>query len=565
MRTVAEAHTGGDMVLVGKQRGVPAYQVRVGIGDFRAYLGDSMSDEEFRRKIRVTWPASGGHSGDNPSYRKLDVTLGEGLRGNITTFPGTSAPGIQTRLRLGVQSDLFKGLRLRLREWIPLNHVSNFSHEPTVDVGEATYARRIAPKLYGLAGVGAFREGYGGVRGEANYFPTKDDALAASFGKIGNGLGDLRRFSYQGTWRHQLPHVDAQLFARGGRFLAGDRGGTFGFSTQFRERTYEFAYTKTNIDKLLTLTLRWPLGQRQYPRPGSLRFRQEPDFRVSFSQTGIPIGRTFPTDGWADNWQIAALPATLPNYLAFLRGPEGSSPALQESMRDVPESAMIGPSLSGSTGLWFVPAAAVEPYGHFTLGADWVDRKYRQKYPQFSGKGTMAEYLTFGALPRLEITLRLTNQEGKLGIQRYNFPVNGATSSGWNVDKEVSAQYLLWNEKGNRPAVLLGAQDFAGSLGNISVATQYRAYYGVASKHFGSLGVHAGVGTRTLKGVFFGADQPISSRIRILGDFAHDSTTPKKNKVTLGVRAEVVKNVRVNLYSPGLNTFGAGVTWTRRM
>jgi hypothetical protein len=362
--------------------------------------------------------------------------------------------------------------------------------------------------------------------------------------------------------------VDAQLFAQGGRYLAGDHGSSLGFNSQFRERSYEFAYTKTDLGKLLTFTLRWPLGQREYSRPSSLRFRQERNFRVAFSQKPGEIGRTFLSDTYAENWQIAMLPSALPRYLAFFRDdPSGGDPKVMEGVKDVPSSERIGPSLSGSAGLWFVPAAAVEPYGYWTLGANWLDRKYRLKEGSFSGSGTTAEYFTFGPLPHLEITLRLTNQEGKLGVQRYRFnpATHPITGSGWDVDKEVSLQYLLWEEKGRRPAFALGAQDFAGDVGKISSSVIYKAYYGVLSKHFGGLGVHAGVGTDTLHGPFVGADYLLTPKVRLIADYARDETTIQTHKATAGVRAELLKNVRLDVYAPNLKSFGVGATWTRRM
>ncbi len=569
LRALADSPARGPLTVVGKQRGVPAYQAQTSVVAFRDYLSGSLSDEEFRRQLRVTWPELSSHGGASKSFGRVDATLGQGIRGDITSYAGQSAPGIQERLRLGLQTDLFKGLRVQLREWVPLNSVSNQSKKPTTDVGEVTYVRRFGPKLYAEAGAGTFREGYGAMRGTINLFPATHDALALDFGRVGRSLGDLKRFAYLGTWRHQLPHVDAQVFARGGRFLSGDTGGAFGFSSQFRQRSYEFIYTKTNTDKLLTFQLRWPLGGSKFSAPKPLRLRREQDFGVSVTQKGSNAGRTFNTNGWTENWQIATMPAILPKYVAFLKGSAaegGVTPALQEEMRDIPLSAITGPSLSGTTGLWFVPAAEVEPYGYWTLGANWVDQAYRKKSNGLGGRGTVAEYLTLGILPRTEVTLRLTNLEGRLGVQRYNLnePAN-PSSSGWNVDKEISAQYLLMAERGSRPALAFGAQDFAGSLGNVSKSVLYKAYYGVASKTLGRLTVHAGIGTNTLKGLFFGADHHLTPRIRILADYARDPTTPKNHKITLGVRAEALKNIRVDLYANGLKKPGAGVTWTRRM
>ncbi|MBW3625360.1 MAG: YjbH domain-containing protein, partial [Armatimonadetes bacterium] len=553
MRTVTRIEPEAVRVtFVGKHRGVPLYQVEVTADEFRRFLAGEISDSEFRERMEVTWPDTRGHGGANPSYRRVDATLGYGLRMDLTStiFRPPSDP--QLLLRLGLESDLFKGFRARFREWIPLNEASAFSEQPSVAEAQASYLHKFSRRLYGHVAAGTFQQGLSALRGEATYFVSPGMILNGQIGRVGTGLGNLRNTSYLGTIRRNLPNADASLYTTFGKYIYGDRGRTLGLVTRFREREYEFAYAKTNADNNLSFTIRWPIGNSTYPRPKALRFRREPQFRFTyFSESGAVAAR-LPSEGFADNWQVADMPGTLPHYVSFLKDPDeaAESPRLQERVRDVPLSRYIGTSLSGSTGLWFVPAAEAIPYGYWTLGANWVDRRYRTPDPILTNRGTVAQYFTFGALPRLELTLRITNLSGKLGAQKYFIPNGGAASRGYNIDRMVSAQYELWSEKGGRPAALIGGQDFLGDFEDLSTAVVYKAYYAMLRKQIGGFGVHAGLGTDTLKGVLRGVDRSINDRLRLMLDHQRGNTTA-------GLRLEAIQNVRLDLYAPGLNTFGA--------
>ncbi|MBW3624659.1 MAG: hypothetical protein KY468_14735, partial [Armatimonadetes bacterium] len=60
------------------------------------------------------------------------------------------------------------------------------------------------------------------------------------------------------------------------------------------------------------------------------------------------------------------------------------------------------------------------------------------------------------------------------------------------------------------------------------------------------------------KGVLLGVDRSNNDRLRVMVDHQRGNTTA-------GLRLEDIKNVRLDLYAPGLKTFGAGLTYTRRM
>ena len=562
MRTVARLHAGGDlMTVIGKIRGVPLYQVQVGVEDFRAYLAGTLTDAEFRERLIVDWPDTQGHRGANRSFGRVDATLGYGLRLNLISTFFTPPPDPQLLLRLGLETDLFKGFRARFREWIPLNKDRTYRNNPHVATAEATYLRKLGRRLYGQLAVGQFQEDLSAVRGEGTYFISPDLLFHGQVSRVRINPTDRDTTSYLGTFRRRIPNTDAEVFTTFGKYLYGDRGRTIGLTTQFREREYEFAYTDTNLDKNVSFTVRWPLGGPRYPEPKALRFRRERQFRFTYFSDNSSVGARPPTEGFAEDWQLANMPGTLPTYVAFLRGREaaGDSPLLMERVRDVPLSAQLGPATSGSTGLWFVPAAEVVPYGYWVLGAHWVPPRYRPHANQnLGGNGSMAQYFTLGALPNLEITLRITNLSGRLGAQKYFHPSFGASARGYNIDRMVSAQYLLMRETDTRPGLLVGGQDFLGEFADLSVSVIYKAYYGMLSKRIGGVRVHAGFGTDLLKGLLVGADKQINDRMRLIIDHQRGNTTA-------GVRFEALKNVRLDLYAPGLKTFGAGLTYTRRM
>src|SRR5438132_12835424 len=81
--------------------------------------------------------------------------------------------------------------------------------------------------------------------------------------------------------------------------------------------------------------------------------------------------------------------------------------------------AQAAPSVYGTTGVFVTPVAAVAPRGAWSLGSNYVGRNFRPGASSISN-GTVANFFTLTMFPRLELTVVLTNYEGKLGSRNLN-------------------------------------------------------------------------------------------------------------------------------------------------
>ena len=257
-------------------------------------------------------------------------------------------------------------------------------------------------------GGGQFQENSSAARAQATYFVTRNDAVQVQLGQVGRGLGDLNRFAYLGTCVASCRAWTLRS-SDGPADISTGYGGTVGLQHPIPGARYEFAYTKTDEDKLLTFTVRWPFGPPIYKTPRSVASVRNASF-ASVITISRGVRPQFPRRG--DHRRLAV--GDDARRLAELcclpagRAADELEPLLARGVADPPTGSLLGPSLTGSTGLWFIPAASVEPVRSLDPGR-LVYRSYRTKGIGVSGKGTVAEYFVFGALPRTEITLRLTN------------------------------------------------------------------------------------------------------------------------------------------------------------
>jgi len=215
-------------------------------------------------------------------------------------------------------------------------------------------------------------------------------------------------------------------------------------------------------------------------------------------------------------------------------------------------SAAADASLWGSTGLLSVPTAQVQPYASFAIGANWVDSDHREGA---WGGGTMAQFLTVGVVPQVELSLCATNVYGRLGMQEWSRPDGG----GYSIDRMVSLQWRVV-DRGQELAVAVGAQDFVGT-GDLGPGTSnrlYRADYVVASAGVGRLAVHAGLGSGRLRGGFGGVEWSVSPRVALVADRDAEFTN-------VGVRVAVARRVTADVALMGMESLGGGLTYTRAM
>ena len=215
-------------------------------------------------------------------------------------------------------------------------------------------------------------------------------------------------------------------------------------------------------------------------------------------------------------------------------------------------AACAQPSLFGPSGLLSIPTAEVQPYSSFSLGANWVDQNHRGGA---WGGGTMAQFMTVGVAPNLELSLCATNINGRLGLQEWTTPDGG----GYSIDRMASVQWRVAGA-GRGPALAVGSQDFVGT-GDLGPGTSnrlYRANYAVASARLGRVGVHAGIGTGRLRGAFGGVECPLGPRLTLLAD--HDARF-----TNAGLRIAVAPRIGVDVALMGLYALGGGITYSRAM
>jgi len=141
--------------------------------------------------------------------------------------------------------------------------------------------------------------------------------------------------------------------------------------------------------------------------------------------------------------------------------------------------ASAEPSLTGQTGLIYMPDARLDPDGTWRTG-----------YSRAEPYGAVWTSLT--ALPRLEASLRYTEINGVPA-----FPDRPDTNYGDFKDKSFDAKFLLIEEDGFWPAVVLGGQDLFGT-------EVFRAGYVTLGKQLGDFDFTLGYGTERIDGGFGG-------------------------------------------------------------
>ena len=143
-------------------------------------------------------------------------------------------------------------------------------------------------------------------------------------------------------------------------------------------------------------------------------------------------------------------------------------------------SAHAEPSLTGQTGLIYMPDARIDPDGTWRTG-----------YSFASPYATVWASLT--ALPRIEGSLRYTAIRGVPG---FIDPARGG-SYGDFKDKSFDTKFLLLEEEGAWPALALGVQDLFGTQ-------VFRATYMTLGKKVGDFDFTAGYGNNRIDGAFGG-------------------------------------------------------------
>jgi len=142
----------------------------------------------------------------------------------------------------------------------------------------------------------------------------------------------------------------------------------------------------------------------------------------------------------------------------------GRGPILLAALAVVAAGGAAGAStsLTGSTGLLFVPEAEVVPSDHFAFGGVITDAHAfpARGFSWFADNNLPSSffsgYLTIGYVPRLEITVRGNGMPGTAGPSEDVGP--------YYTDGMISAQLVAWRGGGRIPSVAVGLQDIYGFM-----------------------------------------------------------------------------------------------------
>ena len=143
-------------------------------------------------------------------------------------------------------------------------------------------------------------------------------------------------------------------------------------------------------------------------------------------------------------------------------------------------SAFAEPSMTGQTGLIFMPDARIDPDGTLRSGYSFTD-PYR------------AIWTSLSAMPRFEASFRYTEINGVPG-----FPDRPDANYGDYKDKAFDFKLIIAEEDRWWPALGIGVQDIGEGTGI------FRASYVTAGKQFGDFDFTLGYGTDRIDGAFGG-------------------------------------------------------------
>lgn len=148
--------------------------------------------------------------------------------------------------------------------------------------------------------------------------------------------------------------------------------------------------------------------------------------------------------------------------------------------------SVSGQSLTGTRGLIKAPTARMYESGTLAIGMGYVPSKFfkrtfndwygrEQLQGVRTGNAGLTTFITVTPLPFMEIMFRYTHE--------LNMKVNPETT--YFPDRMFTARFKLLEEKGNRPAIILGLQDISAITETTCEAcSNFTATYLVGSKLF---------------------------------------------------------------------------------
>jgi hypothetical protein len=202
--------------------------------------------------------------------------------------------------------------------------------------------------------------------------------------------------------------------------------------------------------------------------------------------------------------------------------------------------AIAAPNIYGTSGLFEVPDDIIYPVGSLTPAYHFVSTDGNDDFNFFT--------VGAGILP--------------------NLSVSGGVVDAHDSEAIINAKYRLSPESADRPSITLGVVDATGELNadddpglyilfgkNLTAAAEDVS--GGISK---PLRGYLGLGTGTLKGVFFGLDWTLTPRLSGIVEYVSEGLEGDAH-FNGGVRVAVTNELRVDLGLIDFDDFTAGVSY----
>lgn len=520
-------------------------KVAVRAGTYQQFLRGELDAEELREGLTADldtwgfdWPGAARDSSEemNPSERRFDLAVRPGLEYEIgnEVDPFESTPLMWADL----EGTVGGGVRLSLRGRTELEglglSVSRALLTKTVRAGGGNVLLTVSVGKFWHARYGGFLEG--------QWTNTSDRTrLGVRVARLGSEPGDKGWDLTVGYLEREFGRYD--LTARGlfGEFLATEEtGGLLELERRFGESSLALGLTLGHHQDRGLVRLSFPFGPERAKDPDGFRVRTSPDLEFDYVTHSYPAG-----DALWDAPDLRRLrgDATLPRIrhrpdLVAGRPRPKEQPSWQPS-----------PSLEGYSGLLRTPTADIVPDGQYVVGSSFIAKAQTSGTFRDRSK-SRPTYASVGFLPGLEINLRFTFYDDIIGT------VIG-TPAAWpyQLDRSVSAQYRLWDQRGRLPALAVGYQDISYSDDSSVVG---RAKYAVATHEFQDFRLHLGGGTGRLHGVFGGAEARLGPHTKLLTEYDTDG-------FNYGIRLHLGRGLTVDGGWLDRRYFTGGVSYRGRL
>jgi hypothetical protein len=533
LRVIAQSLPPVQLTVTVKRDEVPVSRVCLYLGDYAAAQGELLASEELTRRWSVKSGAAAGPrralAGGNSSRGKVDVAL----RPDVHYEIGNEADPFEsdTFLLANADTTVARGWHANVQSATRLT--SGLSSR--IDRALLTKTGWLGRDWLATGSVGKFEEGFYGWYGELQW-----DQQEHRLGLVANNVSDSLQIGSDsrsqafGYYEYEAGKLGLTARVGYGRFVdSNSNGALLSLQRRFGESVVAAeAVRGEGGAEALNFRLSVPLGPTVASSPSALRLRSDTAFKAEY-MSNLALQGDYLQNG---------------QDLASFRG-ELSAPYVEQQVsrvlgeRGEDEIAAQWPtsqSHEGTSGLIRIPTADVIPDGTLLAGVSYMDAEHSRVVTATTD--AIPVFVGIGLLPNLELV-------GKVTI------FNDVTAFDWNVntDRSFNAHYRLLQQRGNRPAVAIGAQDVTfGTTSSYLGKAEYVVGTWAAERYR----LHLGWGKKRLDGPFGGVEYALrpDRRLQVMMDYDTEFCS-------LGLRGFVSKWVTLDVSLLGLSDLGGAVVF----